>query len=55
MKSKKINPTRTTVTSQFYRDITQKNPNGEPQIRIAIDRFISKEPTAKLCKTFETK
>ena len=38
----------------FTGKLLNKNSNGEPQILIAIDRF-SKWPTAKICKTSDTK
>ena len=42
------------IQIDFTGKLHKKNLNGEPQILIAIDRF-SKWPTAKLCKTSETK
>ena len=38
----------------FTRKLHNKKLNGEAQILIAVDRF-SKWPTAKICKTDETK
>ena len=42
------------IQIDFTGKLHNKNLNGEPQILIAIDRF-SKWPTAKICKTSETK
>ena len=42
------------IQIDFTGKLHNENLNGEPQILIAIDRF-SKWPTAKICKTSETK
>ena len=42
------------IQIDFTGKVHNKNLNGERQILIAIDRF-SKWPTAKICKTSETK
>ena len=42
------------IQIDFTGKLHNKNLNGEPQILIAVDR-VSKSPTAKICKTSDTK
>ena len=53
-KLEKISEPGQELQIDFTGKLHNKKLNGEPQILIAIDRF-SKWPTAKVCKTSDTK
>ena len=53
-KLEKLSEPRQETQIDFTGKLHNKNLNCEPQILIAIDRF-SNWPTAKICKTSETK